>query len=111
MGTSVTNALLAEQSGTYLHGTVIDILLAFMWSKFSTPQEFDRYCTQLMTTMGATCTTATDCQQAFTKNDYEKFKTLNNPQQILSMNLDELVYTTLGYNFYDNTAPAAYQNA
>ena len=41
----------------------------------------------------------------YTKNDYEKFKRITNAHQILNMNFDDLVYVTLGYDFYDNILP------
>lgn len=104
-GKLIANALAIEHAGTYQSGTVIDILLAFLWNKFSTPQEFDRYCVRLITTMGLDGSLMPVCSQVFTKNDYERLKRTFSVHDILNLSFDELVYVTLGYNFYDNILP------
>ena len=104
-GKLIADALSIELSGTYQPGTVIDILLAFLWNKFSTPQEFDRYMASLLKTLDADSITMPLSSEMFTKNDYEKLRDLKDPQRILALTTDELVYVTLGYNLYDNKLP------
>ena len=99
----ISESLACEFSGNYPAGTTLDIILAFMWSKFSTKDEFDRYIKSVVETFGKTC--QEHATEEYIRSDYEKLKKETDQQRILALSFDDLVFVTLGFNFYDNALP------
>lgn len=105
-GSLIASALKQQVDGQYPHNIVIDILLAFQWSKFSTREQFDEYtkvlCDQLVQ---HACASKLQVAERYTKEDYERLKTLDAPEEIAALSFDNLVFASLGYNFFENVLP------
>lgn len=107
-GDLVARAVALEQQGTYPSGTTIATLLAFLWKKSLSFDNFMQYIDALAESLGdqekAEFYTLKEPRQSYTRQEYEQLKK-KDKTAIANLSLEDMVYVIRGYQIFDSVVP------